>query len=314
MENSHTEIQSDSMMLNSKLKSANNVPDVNTIAPFQDGGQQNMNLDRTSNEYSQNMESSVMNSDMTSFGQGSGDQSMSSDGFGKINEPMPVSQMSNYNVGFNRGNMSMPDQQHGRIGGNTGAGDFVQQSNQFGQQNMRPGYSQAPRMPGMTGRMGVGASGGWGNMGMHPSNYSSGCGSNQPRFISGPGIQQQAGPTPTLNQLLQNANLPQNQRYQGGYGDFGPVGPQKGVTDMPAANPGFGGGGQGWGGQSRMGMSSYQQQMPGNPAFRNQVRTECFCLRTCTCSLHCTIIYIYIALMGAFRVILLRAICIACIL
>ena len=275
MENSHTEIKSDNMMLNSKLKAANNVPDVNTIAPFQDGGQQNMNLDRTSNEYSQNMESSVMNSDMASFSQGSGDQSMSSDSFGKINETMPVSQMSNYNVGFNRGNMSMPDQQHGRMGGNTGAGDFVQQPNQFGQQNMRPAYSQqAQRMPVMTGRMGVGGSSGWGNMGMHPSNYSSG--SNQQRFISGPGIQQQAGPTPTLNQLLQNANLPQNQqRYQGGYGDFGPVGPQKGVAD----NPGFSGGGQGWGGQLRMGMSSYQQQMPGNPAFRNQVRTQCFCLQ-----------------------------------
>ena len=278
MASSRTEINSGNMMLNSKLKSTNNVPDVNTIATFQDGGQQNMNLDRTSNEYSQNMENSVMNSDMASFGQGSGDQSMSSDSFGKINEAMPVSQMSNYGVGFNRGNMSMSDQQHGRMGGNAGAGDFVQQPNQFGQQNMRPGYPQAQRMSGMTGRMGVGnANSGWGNMAMHPSNYSSG--SNQPRFISGPGIQQQAGPTPTLNQLLQNANLPQNQRYQAGYGDFGPVGQQKGVSEMPASNPGFGGVGQGWGSQQRMGMSAYQQQMAGNPAFRNQVRTQCFCLR-----------------------------------
>ena len=266
MEKAPTEVQSGGAILHSKLKTANSATDVNTIVTFQDGGRQNMHLDRTSNEYSQNMDSNVMNPDVPGFGQGGGDQSVSNEGIKKMNENVSVSQMNSYNVGFNRGNFNAvaETQQHGGMGNaNAGSGDFVQQNrpNQFLGANMGPPYPQKTRMPSnLPNRTGMVC----GDTGMIPGNYNTSVpvgqqGSQSQRVMSGPGIQQQAGPTPTLNQLLQN------QKYQGGYGDY--VGPQKEGVDPGMNSPGFGVAPTGWTSQQRP-MNPYDHQ--GNQ-YRNQV-------------------------------------------
>jgi len=166
----------------------------------------------------------------------------------------------------------MPDHQHGganmpNSGG--GGGEFPPQNaqyNQYGQQAMRPNYpgnANVPRGPPMQGRSGMGA----GSMGMMPPNYNP---SQQHRpFMSGPSIQQQGGPTPTLNQLLQNPNS--SPRYQGGYSDY-PMNQPKGDTESMSGNQNYGPQG-GWNQQRP--INPYQQH-GGSQAFRNQVRASMF--------------------------------------
>ncbi len=260
MENSSSEVDSDVIRMNSKLKSPNPGADSNTMESFQDGGQQNINLDRNQNDFLSTMEGPHMNSDMNNYSQGSENQGMANDSFGKINENMPSSQHANYNSGFNRGNFGLGDQ-HGGLPSSSSS-EFPQQNSQFsqfGQQNMRSGYPQTSRSGAMTGRPGMGG----GSIGTMPSNYLAG----QQRMMSGPNIQQQSGPTPTLNQLLQTANP--SQRYQGGggagYGDYN-MGQQKDMSNTPGYN-------SNWNGaqQQRPAMSPYQQQMSGGQQYRNQV-------------------------------------------
>ena len=157
----------------------------------------------------------------------------------------------------------MNDQQHG---GMANAGnDFPQQSsqyNQYGQQNMRPGYPQNPNLqrgPSLGNRPPMGGSG----MGMMPPNFNHGQPHGPQRFMSGPNIQQQVGPTPTLNSLLQNQNP--GQRYPGYPSDYN-MGPQKGGSEM--GNSQAFNGPQGWGGPQQR---PYQGQMQGNQPYRNQV-------------------------------------------
>ena len=266
MANVSSELESDGIMMNSKLKSPNHGAESNTMDSFQDGGQQNMNSDRSRNDFLPNFDGHHVNSDMNNFSQGTGEQGLSNDSFGKMNDNMPRSQAPSYNSNFNRGNYTMADQ-HGGLPGSEG-GDFPPENNQFsqfGQQNMRQIFPQTSRSGPLPGRPGIVGS----NMSMMPSNYNSGQQQRHP--IGGPGIQQQGGPTPTLNQLLQNANS--NQRYPAGYGEYG-LGQQKGgPADIPS-NPSFNNP-QGWTGQrGPSNMSPYQQQqhMTGNQSFRNQVK------------------------------------------
>ena len=250
--------------MSSKLKSPNQGNESNTMDSFQDGGQQNMNSDRSQNDsYPPNLDGPHMNSEINNYSQGAPDQPINSDSFNKMNDSMASSQMPGYGA-YNRGNYMSMAEQHGGVG-NTGNGDYVHQNNQFNQfnpQTMRPSYPQPTRQPPMSSRMGMNPTG----MGMVPQNYPS----PQQRFpLSGQSIQQQGGPTPTLNQLLQNAGGGSGQpRYQGsGYGPEFNMNQQKGMEDVPG-NPGFNSNpSQSWGGPQHRGMNPYQQPQ----SYRNQV-------------------------------------------
>ena len=142
-------------------------------------------------------------------------------------------------------------------------GDY-QQSGQFNPYGPNSGRGVYP--PNSQGR-GMGMSGQMphSNPMMPPTsaNY------NQQRMASNPNASQ-GGTTPTLNQLLQTPN--NGQRYPSpGYGDYGNnMGPAKSSNqDMMQGGQGYGN--QGWGNQQRHMNPYQQQQMQGNPAFRNQV-------------------------------------------
>ena len=273
MANVTSEVESDGIMMNSKLKSPNHGAEHNTMDSFQDGGQQNMNLDRSRNDFLPNQDGNHMDSEMNNYPPSSGEASIGNDNFGKMNDSLARSQAPSFNSGFNRGNYTMAEQ-HGGLTANEG-GDFPQQNNQFSpfaQQNMRPGFPQTSRAGPLPGRPGMPGN----NVGMMPSNFNSG--QQQRPIMSGPSIQQQGGPTPTLNQLLQNANS--NQRYPGMYGDYG-MSQQKGGPGDMSNNPPYNN--PQWGPQAQQrgpngGMNPYQQHMAGNPAFRSQVRTGRFSL------------------------------------
>lgn len=269
METSNLDENNDHAMMNSKLKSSNQGQDsssgIDSYPPdWQDGGNEANAMERRQGDFTPNLDGTHMNSDMSKFGQGPPDQNMVNDNYGKMNETMPQQSMSNYNNAYGRHTyQTNPEStQHGGVP-NSGNPDYSQQNNQYGpysQQNMRPGFSQGPRGP---HNMPVRPNMGMGGVGMMPPNYPS----SQQRLLSGPSIQQQGGPTPTLNQLLQNANS--NSRYQGGYSEY--PGQQKGSgQDMSA--PGYGGT-QGWNGDQppRQGMNPYQQSIPGNQPYRAQV-------------------------------------------
>jgi hypothetical protein len=268
MKNMNSQVASDNVMVKNKLKNANASSESNTKGSLQDGGpQQNMNLDRTGNESVRGMEGSNSESYPPNSG---GQTNISSDNYGKMNDNMSGAQMSNFGSGYIR-NFNMNDQQHGAGGmTNSSGGDYPQQNaqyNQFVQQNMRPNYptnSTVPRAPPMQGRPGMGGS----SMGMVPPNYTPNNQQQRP-FMSGPSIQQQGGPTPTLNQLLQNTNP--SQRYQAGYGDY-PINQPKGDTENMSGNQPYGPQ-SGWNQQRPMNPYQQQQMPPGsNQSFRNQVR------------------------------------------
>lgn len=83
----------------------------------------------------------------------------------------------------------------------------------YNQQHMRPGYPQAPRptMSPMAQRPGS-------MMPCYPPSANGGAPPPPQRFLSGPSLSQQGGPTPTLNQLLQSPNP--LHRYQNSYGEY----------------------------------------------------------------------------------------------
>ena len=227
---------------------------------FQDGGQ-NVMYGYKAREDGVNSHGLARPSQYNSHNLPPDSVSGSSDTPTSMNDSMQSPSMANYNGNFNRNSYGMNDQ-HGGLT-NTSTADFSSQNsqyNQYGQSGMRPGYPPGPRAsPGPT-RTGMPPQ----NMNMMGSNYPS----NQQRFpMSGPSIQQQGGPTPTLNQLLQNPNAAQ--RYQAaGYGYDNAL--AKGNGDMSGSNPSGGSFSQGWSGQQqRPPMNPYQQQMQG-PGFRSQ--------------------------------------------
>lgn len=178
-----------------------------------------------------------------------------------MNDSMQSASMANYNGNYTRNSYGMNDQ-HGGLT-NASNTDFVSQNSQYsqyGQANIRAGYSPGPRGSPVPNRPTMPQSG----MNMMGPNYTH----NQQRFpISGPSIQQQGGPTPTLNQLLQNPNAAQ--RYQAGYGYDG-IAAQKGSVEM--ASQGYNHP-QAWGSQQRS-LSPYQPMQQANAqAFRAQVST-----------------------------------------
>ncbi|ELT95419.1 hypothetical protein CAPTEDRAFT_208696 [Capitella teleta] len=254
--------------MSSKLKSSAVGSDSSTIEPgFQDGGAASANLNRDSalqqqRELARRMDAPHMDNYPP------GGPNVSNDNYGKMGDNMVNSQpMPNYNGGGFSGrasnNAAAGFDQHG--GGNmpNASGEYSQQSAQYGhygQGNARPGYGANPGMqrPPSMGARGPGMS-----PNMVPPNY----GSNQQRFMSGATIQQQGGPTPTLNQLLQN-NSP-GPRYQGNYNDYNMGGGGGGPGGASQKDVGYN---PGWNGPpQRPGMHPYQQMQQGN--YRNQVST-----------------------------------------
>ncbi|XP_064629672.1 AT-rich interactive domain-containing protein 1B-like isoform X4 [Lineus longissimus] len=256
---------SDNLLVNKKIKSEPNLgPESNIMDSVQDGGQKNMmKSEPTANDVPPNLDGPSMKSEMNDFSQNMGDQNIANDSFNRMNENMPSSQMSNYNSSFVRGNY-MPDQHGGPGSGNADINSQNSPYNQFGPQGMRTGYppsSKGPMMPNRPGMSGAG-------MNMMPPNYSHG---PQQRYMSGQSISQQGGPTPTLNQLLQNSSSSQ-QRYSN-FNDY--VSSQNSMNNDTVANMSFSGG-QNWGGQRPQMSGNYpnpmQPGMSNNPAFRNQQR------------------------------------------
>ncbi|XP_013384498.1 AT-rich interactive domain-containing protein 1B isoform X3 [Lingula anatina] len=241
------------MMMNNKLRSPqqNNDSNNSTMDSFQDGGQQNM-TDNT-NDFPSNLEAPHMNADSNSFPQSGGDAGGGPQYFNMKPDGLNPGQMHGYNNSYNnRGHM----EQHG------GNGEFSPQTNQYGQygQQMRSGYP-----PGMRGPVPVQGRP-MSNMNQGPPQY--GAGPQRFPSMSGQSISQQAGPTPTLNQLLQS-NSPANQqqtpqqRYQNNFnGGMGEMVPGSG-------SPSYGQP-QNWPTGNR-GMNSFGPQGPmPSQGFRNQ--------------------------------------------
>ncbi|XP_054717325.1 trithorax group protein osa-like [Uloborus diversus] len=175
------------------------------------------------------------------------------------------SSQENFNHGggcdmnYSRGSYSNNADQHGGQG-NTSDMSTNSQSNkmypQYNQPQMRPGYPQGPRNVGMGPQQrppGPAMSGG----------YPGGNNSQQQRFLSGPSLSQQTGPTPTLNQLLQAPNS--LQRYHNNYDYSASQGLHKNLGDPNASQ--YQGPNSSWG--NMRGSSGYPQQM--SPSmYRNQ--------------------------------------------
>lgn len=230
-----------------------------------------------------------INTEVNNFVPTSGE---ATDNFGKMSEVMSRAG-GVYNSSYGRQPFPNADQQHGgggggQQGGGGGGGetapDFQQQNSQFshfGQPNLRPGFvggnpRGAPGSPaGVRGGMGGGppVGGGMGGMmGYSPSPRSA------PAMMSGPNIQQQGGPTPTLNQLLQNASNSNQRPYPGNQAGFHGEYAKSGDMTNPQTPAGYNSQG-GWGGaqpgqppRPPNAMNPYQHpHMTGNPPFRNQV-------------------------------------------
>lgn len=244
-----TDEAADKMLLNSKLRSPNPVADPHTMDSFQDGGQANVKMERNDFQAMAPLDGSTMNADMNNYPPNSRDSTMSGENYDRMNDTMVPGPMQGYTGYNNRGNY-LGEPQHGAATGNADSqyhGYYPQPP------GMRPGFTGTPKAgvrPGMGGMMSPG----------YPATAP-------PRgMVSGQTISQQSGPTPTLNQLLQNQNsTPRSRNY---YGDYG-----GGVQQKPA--PGDMSGSTysmqpGWG--PPRGMEPYPQgQIPGSNQYRSQV-------------------------------------------
>lgn len=232
--------------------------EANAMDSFQDGGRKLMNSEHS---FSQGMEGSYMNPEMTNYGPNPGEQGMGPDSYGRMNEGMTHGQMSSYNSYSRQGYPSMDNGMGSEYSTHNSAYGQYQQS------GSRGSYSGVPRPPVGPVRPGMVAHGG--GMIQGPGGYSV----NQQRMLSGQTISQQSGPTPTLNQLLQTPNS--QPRYQNNYDGY--QGPQKG-PDMSVSNGPYGMP-QGWPPNPR-GMSNYpQMSMSGSSPYRGQVIPNIHCLQ-----------------------------------
>ena len=270
----------DNLVSSNKLKSPNSGSDSNTMdSGFQDGGPPNVNTDRPdrnrTDAFPPNVDGSQICEDNTNVIHDVNTHNKNSDSYSRMNENGNTG-MQGYG-GFpsqNRpGNMN---EQHGGPANITaGSNDFSGHSGQFGHYGPPgnrvpfPSNSRAPNIS----VSGPGSQTGGPVMG---SNYHHG----QQRFpMSGASIQQQGGPTPTLNQLLQSSGS-NSTRGQGSYGDQ-PIGYQRNSSDMNSSvrysNPN--GQQQGnWMNQPGGPMTAYHQQQGVNQPYRpvNIVSLNCF--------------------------------------
>lgn len=234
-----------------------------TMDSFQDGGTPQPNSRPASasveSGFPVNMDRSRLNSDFQSFNQSS--TSMVNDDFRNSQENFNHGNISGCDIGFG-GRGSYIGEQHGGQGipGNTSDMTTNSQPNkmypQYNQQQMRPGYSQPPRNMTMSPQQRP--SGNQAMGGGYPSSNS-----QQQRFLSGPSITQQTGPTPTLNQLLQAPNS--LQRYHNSYDYNSNQGMHKNMGDPSGSQ--YQGPNNSWG--NMRGSSGYPSQMASS-VYRNQ--------------------------------------------
>jgi len=202
-----------------------------------------------------------MNQELNNYESGPGE--LSNDGYGRMSD-MPMSQYSSYNRMPYMDNMSNDY-------GSQGYGQYQHSGN-------RGGYS-GPTRPSIGGSRSVSVGSSMGMM--QGQAYSTG----QQRMMSGQCISQQSGPTPTLNQLLQNPN---SQRYSSNNYD-GYNGPHKGM-DVGSANGQYGMT-PCWTSQNQRGMGNYpSMSMPGSSPYRGQVRK-----RHVLVPIHCVCFVFHIA-------------------
>ena len=225
----------------SKMLSSPTRRSENTMDSFQDGGQMNS---EQSEFHNSPMEGSYIHSEMNNYGPTPGEQGMGGDSYGRMNDGLHhMSQYSSY------GRTSYPSMESNMAGN----GEFPNPNASYGQYPQSGGRTGFMPQPGMMpARPG---------MGMMPSGYNP----NQQRMMSGQNISQQAGPTPTLNQLLQTPHS--NPRYQqNSFDSYGA--PQKPGPEMAGGNGPYGAP-QSWM-QNQRGYS--QMSMSGTGPYRGQVR------------------------------------------
>ncbi|XP_052809896.1 trithorax group protein osa-like isoform X3 [Mya arenaria] len=185
------------------------------------------------------MEGSYMSPEMSSYGPGPGEPGH--DGYGRMSDNMQMSQYSSHNR----------------------PGYVENMSNEYGSQGYGQ-YSPSGNRGGYTGQQRPGMRPGSQNIGLMPGQQ--GYNPGQQRMMSGQSISQQSGPTPTLNQLLQNPNS--QQRFSNTYEGYS--GPQKG-PDMGPSNGPYSMPPAGWIQQNQRGMGNYpQMSMPGSSSYRGQ--------------------------------------------
>lgn len=138
---------------------------------------------------------------------------------------------------------------------------------QYGQGNMRTGYGVGGPSLQREGMVSNRHEMNWGSM----NSYQSGCppGQHQQRYLPSSGMppglpqSQLPGSAPTLNQLLMSPS--NDQRFSGMCNDYSSSSNQKASGPENADHAGYGVPHCGWGGQQRMSIGTYQQQMGSAP-------------------------------------------------
>ncbi|XP_064488788.1 trithorax group protein osa-like isoform X2 [Ornithodoros turicata] len=264
------------VMVNNRVKSPSSVSGhigrELTMDNFQDGGTHQLNARPSAGDQASFSDRQRLNSDFRNYSQNMRESAMVSEEFRNSPDSMNHVPVGNYGAGYGERGGYMASQHGGQnLPGNASESPQNKLYQHYNQQHMRPGYPPGARGP--IGPMGSPQRpGSAGMMSCYPANGSSAAASAQQRFLSGPSINQQGGPTPTLNQLLQSPNP--LHRYQNSYADYNSSpGMHKGMTggdvSQAAQYPSSVNSPHSWGGAVRA-SSPYPQQISA-PMYRPPV-------------------------------------------
>ncbi|KAH7948489.1 hypothetical protein HPB52_023310 [Rhipicephalus sanguineus] len=221
------------VMVNNRVKSPSNasghIGRELTMDNFQDGGTHQLNArpSAVAGDPAAFADRQRIGSDFRAYNPNLRDSVMGGEEFRNSPDGMNHVPVPGYGTGYaDRGGYMASQHGGSNLPGN--ANDPAQSKlyQHYNQQHMRPGYPQGPRAA--MGPMGGPQRPGAGSMmPCYPPSANGGAPPPQ-RFLSGPSLSQQGGPTPTLNQLLQSPNP--LHRYQNSYGEYNSM--HKGMADV----------------------------------------------------------------------------------
>lgn len=266
------------VMVNNRVKSpssaSGHIGRELTMDNFQDGGTHQLNArpSAVAGDQAAFADRQRLGSDFRVYNQNLRDSVMVGEEFRNSPDSMNHVPVASYGAGYADRGGYMASQHGGpNLPGNASDPNSAQNKlyQHYNQQHMRPGYPQGPRAS-------------MGPMPQRPTSMmpcyppSANGGAPPQRFLSGPSLSQQGGPTPTLNQLLQSPNP--LHRYQNSYGEYN-SNPAMHKADMAQAAaaaaaqyPTSVGSPHSWAGSAR-GSSPYPQQISA-PMYRPPVSCE----------------------------------------
>ncbi|CAN7946095.1 unnamed protein product [Ixodes pacificus] len=259
------------VMVNNRVKSpssaSGHIGRELTMDNFQDGGTHQLNArpSAVAGDPAAFADRQRLGSDFRAYNQNLRDSVMVGEEFRNSPDSMNHVPVAGYGAGYaDRGGYMAS--QHG--GPNLPGSDSAQNKlyQHYNQQHMRPGYpQQGPRAA--MGPMGSPQRPG----AMMPCYPPSANGGAPHRFLSGPSLSQQGGPTPTLNQLLQSPNP--LHRYQNSYPEYNSAMHKADMAQYPASV----GSPHSWAGAVRA-SSPYPQQISA-PMYRPPVSSRSLFVR-----------------------------------